>query len=472
MSRICMAGIETEYGLTGTSIVRGSQNELAHAFIEASVPAGSARWDPLEEEPMHDARGPGRPDRVRRSWTSEDGHMLINGARLYIDHGHPEYCTPECATPLDLLASDKAGETILNQCREKYEEFLPVEASISLFKNNSDHKGNAYGCHENYLVSASLYKRLFSKDSDALLNCLVTFLISRIVVCGSGKAGSENGQPAADFQISQRADFIEALVGLETMSNRPLVNTRDEPHADPAQYRRLHVIPGDANMADTSAFLKTGTMLILIGMMEDEDAVLPRLTLGQPLAALAAFSRDPACRVAARVEGAGGMTAVELQMRFAEYARAWLDRAGGEPWMTEVVRLWCEVLESLRRNPDDLSDSIDWVIKKTFLEEWGRKHNLAWTDPRMAELDIRYHDIHPQKGIFRILDRGGRVKRLVSDAMVAEAIEQPPGVTRARLRWQLMKDREGQIASATWSALTTRAGQRISLPLEPGLPVA
>jgi Pup amidohydrolase len=470
VSSIC--GLETEYGLSCGGLTEISQLEAALDFFASCKLPGAVPWDLSRESPGMDARDNRAEASVAPSPSSlADGFMLPNGARFYVDHGHPEYCTPECRTPADLVASDMSGELLLDRCRAEYSQGRDTgrpdqPGALSLFKNNSDHKGNSYGCHENYLLTGGLYEELFRHGSKLLPSCLVPFLVSRVVICGSGKVGTECGLPAVDYQISQRADFIETLIGLQTTWRRPLINTRDEPHADRSKHRRLHVISGDSNMAEWSTYLKAGCTLALLAMLEDGVA-LPDQTLFDPITALRTFSRDPACRAEAELQTGIRRRAIDIQSEIADCAESWAGRPGIPEWMREVVRNWSAVLDALRRDPMELRDRLDWVIKLHFLQEWRRKRGVGWEDPRLTELEIRYHDISPQRSVYHLLRRTGRVRRIVADETVVQAaITALPG-TRARLRSDTMRDQKA--ISATWSCITTAEGKTLSFPEEYGL---
>jgi hypothetical protein len=458
--KIC--GLETEYGLMVADPHRLGQEDAALALLARCPLEPRLAWDSSWESPGRDARDPRPPDLradlPRPALAEADGchggYMLGNGARLYVDHGHPEYSTPECADALALVACDKAGERLLERCRRQLNRFLPLGQSVRLFKNNSDHQGHSYGCHESYLMAASTYEALFRERATALLNgCLLPFLVSRIVVCGAGKVGSENGRSPVTFQISQRADFFETPLGIQTMSRRPIVNTRDEPHADAGRFRRLHVISGDANLAQLSTYLKVGTLQLLLAMMED-GAPLPDLTLAGPLAAIVEISHDPTCRSKVALRDGRRLTAVEIQLAFAEAAQRYLaaapDAGMGFP---AIFDRWTQVLGQLAADPLGLSRSLDWVIKWKFLDDWRQRKTLAWSAAELLELDIRYHDIDPEKSIHYLLESSGAIERLVEDPMILKAEDEPISPTRAVPRAALIRDRAAGLSGASWSAL-------------------
>jgi Pup amidohydrolase len=457
-ARVC--GLETEYGLLLETGAGCSQEEAALALLRRCPLAGRVPWDPRAESPGQDARDEARDPAIGAAAAasgspgSDPGCLLANGARLYVDSGHPEYSTPECADPLALLCADRAGELVLERCRAELNRFLPVDQGVRLIKNNVDYQGHSYACHENYLVGAGFYHALFSRRAP-LLGQLVSFLVSRIVVCGAGKIGSDNGRPAADFQISQRADFFEELIGLQTMNRRPLVNTRDEPHCDPDRFRRLHVITGDSNMAQVATYLKAGTFQLLLAMLED-GARVPDLALADPLTAMLAISQDPTCRQ--RVDLADGrrLTAVEIQLRFAEAAQRFADQGAAPPWAREVIDRWTTVLRSLAEDPRQLASTLDWVIKLDLIDRWRQRKRLAWSAAGLRELDIRYHDIDRRGSIFYHLETTGAVDRVAAESSILRAVENPPPDTRAAVRAALQRGAGGQVIAASWGALLRR----------------
>src|SRR6185312_8186634 len=323
-----------------------------------------------------------------------------NGARFYVDHAHPEYSSPETTNPRDCVIWDRAGERILNLSRTRAEAVSPPEQRILIYKNNTDSKGNSYGTHENYLMDR---KVPFAR----IVQYLLPFFVSRQVFTGAGKVGAENNTEFCEFQISQRADFLETEVGLETMHSRPIINTRDEPHADPEKYRRLHVIPGDANMSEVSNYLKCGTMAIVLSMIED-DFIDRDLSLDSPVISYSRVSLDLARR----------------------YYR---DREH-EPWVEDVMARWGSVLDRLARDPMSLDRELDWVIKRQLIENYMAKHGCEWSDSRVAMIDLQYHDIRPSKGLYYKLEEADAVERLSTEDEVTKAIYDPPKDTRAYFR--------------------------------------
>ncbi|MFQ3535212.1 MAG: proteasome accessory factor PafA2 family protein [Aggregatilineales bacterium] len=321
--------------------------------------------------------------------------MLPNGSRFYIDHAHPEYCTAETRLPRTALAADKAGEIIVERARQRANasQALAAGEEIAIYKNNSDHKGNSYGCHENYLLSAALYEDLIMRRFHRTLRVLIPFLTSRAIFCGSGKVGSENNNPADGYQLTQRADFFETLIGLQTTHNRPLINTRDEPHAARDEYRRLHVILGDANMAEYGTFLKIGTTQIILSMLED-NAIALNFTFDDPIEAYQAISRDLTFSRPLLLDSGGTITALEMQRQFYAAARDYVEAKAGEladdllAAYREVLGVWADTLDKLGRDWRLLSTRLDWAIKRNLLERYLTSQRTDWSQVALWELPI------------------------------------------------------------------------------------
>jgi proteasome accessory factor PafA2 len=453
MNAAAICGLETEYGLMIEAGDLG-QEEAALALLQRCPLAERVPWDAHAESPGRDARDWGRAEvsaTEAADPASAPGYLLANGARLYVDSGHPEYSTPECAAPMELLRADRAGELVLERCRQELNRFLPPGHAVRLIKNNVDYQGHSYACHENYLVTAASYQALFS-GRGPLLSQLVPFLVSRIVVCGAGKIGSGNGRPATDFQISQRADFFEELVGLQTMSRRPIVNTRDEPHCDRRRFRRLHVITGDSNMSQVATYLKVGTLQLLLCML-DQGATLPDFTLADPLAALLAISHDATCSRRVQLADGRRLTAVEMQLAFAEAVQRFADRGAAPAWAVQVIERWTGVLHGLKDEPRQLASTLDWVIKLELLDRWRQRKRLPWSAAELRELDIRYHDIDRDSGIFYRLEAAGAVARITDEEDVLRAVESPPAGTRAAVRSALLRAAGGRVIAGSWGEL-------------------
>jgi proteasome accessory factor PafA2 len=448
-------GIETEYGI----ITKGGDDYnpiLGSSLLinsYASPRLKKVLWDYEEENPLRDARG---FERTGLEAIEEDAGLvsviLENGARFYVDHAHPEYSTPECTNARDLVIHDKAGERVLASAMSMARRTLGPDVQIIVYKNNSDGKGNSYGCHENYLMSRST-------PFPNIVRFLAPFLVTRQVYTGAGKVGVESGgtHDRVEYQISQRADFFEVEVGLETTFKRPIINTRDEPHADPEKYRRLHVILGDANMSENSTYLKVGATAIVLRMIED-DFITADLTLAEPVAALRAISHDPTCRATVAMSEGRRVTAVELQWEFFDWAKKYLGDQEVSDMDADVMNLWEQTLTALEADPMSLDDRLDWVAKLRILEAYRDRHGLAWDDPKLALVDLQYHDVRTDKGLYYKLVEQGRVKQLVSEDEVQHAITNPPPDTRAWFRGNVLRRFSSDITAASWDGIVFDIG--------------
>jgi len=382
------------------------------------------------------------PDEVARylfrrvvSWGRSSNVFLANGARLYLDVGsHPEYATPECDSVYQVICHDRAGERILEKLVTNAEERLAEEgitgSTIYLFKNNTDSAGNSYGCHENYLTSRR-------DDFSHYAEVLIPFLVSRQIYTGAGKVlQSARG---AMYSIAQRAEHIWEGVSSATTRSRPIINTRDEPHADAERYRRLHVIVGDSNMSEYTSFLKVGVTALLLRMMEDPAVVLRDLTLENPIRAIREISHDITCTRRVRLANGREASAFEIQAEYLERAQRFADTNDLNDEEKQALAMWEHCMRGIEQDPLTLSKEIDWVIKYHLLERYQAKHNLELSDPRTALLDLQYHDVNQSRGVFYLLQRNGLVERLLKDEDVETAIEQPPQTTRARLRGDFVR---------------------------------
>jgi proteasome accessory factor PafA2 len=448
-------GTETEYGIAAAGAP--DFNPVLSSSLLISTYAGSLRrirWDYEQESPMRDARG---FEPVPASAGSDEdlglaNVILPNGARYYVDHAHPEYSTPECLTPRALVVHDKAGERILERSLLEVARSMPGAPALSIYKNNSDGKGNSYGTHENYLVDRA------TPFSD-IVRDLTPFFVSRIVFTGAGKVGAEapwDERGRGMYQLTQRADFFETEVGLETTLKRPIINTRDEPHADPERYRRLHVIVGDANLCEVSTFLKIGTTAIVLKMIE--DAFLPELMIQSPVQALHEVSRDPTCRATFSLADGRTVSAVQLQWEYLEHAKKYVEREDDTPEQREVVERWEAVLAALEDDPSTLHRQLDWVAKHRVLQAYRDRDGLEWSDPKLRAIDLQYHDVRRDRGLYHRLEASGKVERLTNDAEVDAAIDDPPEDTRAYFRGRCISRYPDSIAAASWDSLIVDTG--------------
>jgi proteasome accessory factor A len=382
------------------------------------------------------------PDEVARylfrrvvSWGRSSNVFLENGARLYLDVGsHPEYATPECDSPRQVLIHDKAGERIVEELVVAAEARLAEEGiagRISLFKNNTDSAGNSYGCHENYLVARV-------GEFQRLAEALIPFLVSRQVFAGAGKVLQT--PRGAVFCLSQRAEHIWEGVSSATTRSRPIINTRDEPHADAERFRRLHVIVGDSNMSEYTGWLKVATCDLLLRMLEDR-AVLRDLTLDNPIRAIREISQDVTGTRRVRLANGREMSALEIQEVYLERVERYVESSPhADEESKRVVGEWRHVLEHLVSDPMALGRQLDWVAKHQLIEHYRAKHDLPLAHPKVAMLDLAYHDVVRERGLYHLLVRQGRVQTLLDEDEVVHAMSAPPASTRAALRGRFIRE--------------------------------
>ena len=474
MSVLRVMGTETEYGIAvpgqpgANAMVTSSQ--IVNAYQAATAArARRARWDFEEENPLRDARGfdLAREAADSTQLTDEDlglaNVILTNGARLYVDHAHPEYSAPECTNPRSVVIWDKAGERIMAEAADKAAT-VPGSHAIQLYKNNTDNKGASYGCHENYLMRRS------TPFAD-IVRYLTPFFVTRQVVCGAGRVGIGADGRGAGFQISQRADFFEVEVGLETTLKRPIINTRDEPHADPEKYRRLHVIIGDANMSEVATYLKMGTAALVLAMIEDKF-LSTDLSIEAPVADLRAVSHDPSLRHLVTLRDGRKMTAVQLQTEYLELARKYTEDKYGtdvDPTTADVLDRWESVLGRLADDPMQLSRELDWVAKLELLEGYRRRDGLSWDHPKLQLLDLQYSDVRPDRGLYNHLVARGRMVRLTDEDAITWAIDNPPEDTRAYFRGRCLRQYADSVAAASWDSVIFDIPGRESLQRVPTL---
>jgi proteasome accessory factor A len=458
-------GSETELGITTRDPACLEPVESSILLINAlsDLPAPQALWDYAGENPFSDARGfeaMGERERPSQQDNRALNTLLPNGGRWYVDGAHPEYSTPETATARDLTLYEKAGERLADRCREVVNRSLPPHRQLLLFKNNSDGKGNSYGYHENYLVERRV-------SFATLVEQLTPFLVSRILLCGAGKVGAENGGKPCAYQISQRADFFESLIGLDTMGKRAIINTRDEPHADEERFRRLHVIVGDSNLAEVATYLKVGTTAAVLTAIE-AGALRTDCALEDPVRALKEISHDPTCTARVRLRRGGEWTAGELQRAYLEAAAAVYATTAPPPEVADILARWDRILTQLAVEPLGCARELDWAIKWALLEAYREKRGLALDDPRIGALDLQYHDLRPEKGLYYRLERDGYVDRLLTDTEIARAQTVPPPDTRAYFRGRCIQRFPAAVYAASWSSLLLDVGhdtvKRIPMP--------
>jgi proteasome accessory factor PafA2 len=454
-----VVGLEQEYGVAVQShqdVEPLTQVQAAFLLVNSSDRVHRGLWDYGCEAPFKSAlhrRMERTHVRISEVENALVNNALTNGARYYVDHAHPEYATPECLSTRDVIACDKAGERILEDSRQRVNEALRGSHEIHIYKNNSDHKGNSYGCHENYTVEAHTYQKLFR---EAGLCELIPFLVTRQIICGAGKVGQENcSVPHANYQISQRADFCETVFSIKTMSGRPLLNTRDEPHADRRRFRRLHIILGDANMSEVSAFLKVGTTQLVLRMIEDQ-AITKDIPLNAPVQATRDISLDPTCRTKVKLRDGRKLDAIEIQSEYLEMAHAYSATHVLNAEERDVLSHWERTLRLLREDPMQLRRELDWVIKKWLLEQQISRHGLDWTAPRLRQLDIQYHRIEPDKSLFYRLQDSGQVERIIDDVAIAHFLTHPTDDTRAYTRAMCLEKYGQSVWAVNWERVTFR----------------
>ena len=457
-------GIETEYGIVHRGVDDpnpiSASSLLINAYLSRRADPGGGPgaprvgWDFVDESPAVDVRGFTLLDAMAPEIeTHLVNAVLTNGARYYVDHAHPELSTPECADALSVVLQDRAAEMILIESMEAANEFLPEDQELVVYKNNSDGKGNSYGCHENYLMDRST-------PFGRIVQHATTHFVTRQVFTGAGKVGCElphRDRSHIEFQLTQRADFFEEEVGLETTLKRPIINTRDEPHADPLRYRRLHVIVGDANLCEVATFLKLGTTAIVLGMVED-DVLDSTVAVSDPVGALQAVSWDLTLSEPLALTDGRTATAMDLQWELLESAKKYLLDRGSEsvggPIAGQVVERWEQVLSGLERDPTSLIGQVDWVTKRHLLDGFRDRHALSTDDLRLAALDLQYHDLRPARSLFARI--GAEV--LVDPADVLRATNHPPTDTRAYFRGRCLALWPERIVAANWDSMVFDVG--------------
>ncbi len=459
-----VVGLETEYGIVHRGVDDPNPITASSLLINAYLARCEATgrraatqrvsWDFEDETPGVDARGftptGARPPTV-------DSHLvnavLTNGARYYVDHAHPEMSTPECLNARSAVLYDRAGELILAESMQAAGEMLGGGQELIAYKNNSDGKGNSYGTHENYLMDRT------TPFSRIVANATVHF-VTRQIFIGAGKVGSEiagTGIAEVPYQLTQRADFFEEEVGLETTLKRPIINTRDEPHADAQLYRRLHVIVGDANMSQYATWLKVGSTLLVLAMCED-DQFEPSIAFRSPVLALRNVSQDLTLRAPLRLADGTTATAIEIQAEIIEAAERYIERygtagAGGDDAI-DVLSAWREVVEGLERDPVQVADRVDWVAKRQLIDAYRNRDSIEWNDPRLRALDLQYHDMRPERSLAARLG----LRRLVTDDEALLAGSEPPHDTRAYFRGRCLQRFPDAIVAANWDSLVFDTG--------------
>ena len=447
-------GTETEFGIAtrDPESVDPVSNSLFLINHYPNFPSPKILWDYENENPLLDIRGfevEGERERPGPDYNRLLNKVLANGGRLYVDGAHPEYSTPECTTARGVVLYEKAGDRIMAAAVRAVEQ-VRGPGSLLVYKNNTDGKGNSYGYHENYLVARAI-------PFERVARTLVPFLVTRLIFTGAGKVGAENQTSPAVYQISQRADFFETLMDLNTMVKRPIINTRDEPHSDPVKYRRLHVIAGDVNMAECATYLKVGAMAVVLDMIEDNWA-LPAIELEDPVHAIKVVSRDLEVKADLRLAGGKATTAIAVQRAYCKAAQDYYASHELTLPVKEVLIRWEETLDKLERDPRELVRELDWVAKRDLIESYLDRKGCGWEDPRVAMMDLQYHDVRPEKGLYFTLERANRVERIVMDEEVCQAETVAPLDTRAYFRAACVKKWPQEVYAASWTSVLFDVG--------------
>ena len=381
------------------------------------------------------------PDEVARylfrdvvAWGRSSNAFLPNGGRLYLDVGsHPEYATPECDSLVEAVTHDRAGERIVEQLAISAEARLEAESvrgTVFVFKNNTDSAGNSYGCHENYLTRRSDDPSLYSSH-------LIPFLITRQIYAGAGKVLNTARGPI--YAISQRADHIWEGLSSATTRSRPIINSRDEPHADAESFRRLHVIVGDSNMSEYTTFLKVGVVACVLRMLEDPTISFRDFSLENPIRAIRDISHDMTCRQRVQLATGRELSALDIQREFLQAALDYSDRRGFNDEEMMALRMWEHCITAIERDPLELDTEVDWVIKYKLIEAYRERHGLALGDPQVQLVDLQYHDVSRERGMFYKLEKRDRAQRICDDESIEMARHEPPQTTRARLRGEFIR---------------------------------
>ncbi|ALE07769.1 Pup deamidase/depupylase [Arthrobacter sp. ERGS1:01] len=476
-------GAETEYGIhtpgVNTFNATWLSTQVVHAYSletgHRAAAGGETRWDYTDEDPLADARGwvtprneahPSQLTDVEPELTAaqialeggetpeETGPLMMNmvlgnGARLYVDHAHPEYSSPEVTNPLDAVRWDAAGDLVALAAVRRIAA-TPGLPGINLYKNNTDNKAVSYGSHENYLMPRNV-------PFNSIVAGLTAFFVTRQLICGAGRVGRGQDGSGTGFQISQRADFFEAEVGLETTIRRPIINTRDEPHAVSEKYRRLHVIIGDANLSQVSNYLKFGTTALVLDMIEHGTA--PQLRFADPVATLKSVSHDWQLHKTHLLADGTSISALDVQRRYLDAAKAHAAANGsadpltGDGQTAAVLARWESVLTALGSDPMSLATQVEWVAKLSLLQQYRTRDAMKWSDPRLALIDLQWSDIRPEKGLYYKLLQRGRMERLVSDESIAHAAVQPPADTRAYFRGKCIQRFGANVVGASWDSV-------------------
>src|SRR5213083_337602 len=469
-------GLETEYGITlggaeSVDVVAESIELVRHYTDHGAL----MKWDYDLEDPHLDARGFRARELLQD--TDESAYyeidksrplsfeeiksdlVLSNGARFYNDHAHPEYSTPECTTLRQIVAQDKAGERIIAECARRRNQKLPPGYEVRLYKNNTDFAGHSYGCHDNYLMTRNI-------PWDRIVTGILPFLVTRQIFSGAGKVGIEGESSQGDpgiYQISQRADFFSVVVSIDTMNRRPLINTRDEPHVDASRYRRFHVILGDSNMSEWSTAMKIGTTALVLDLIERGEA--PQIEIAQPVDANRSISRDQTYDWIIELKDGRKISAIDVQRIYLRAASRLEDGTSEErQW---ILREWENVLNDLERDVMVTRDRVDWTAKKFLLDALQQEEKLSWSNPWLQSIDLEYHNLDLDRGLYYELLRKGLTRRVTNEDEIKNAIFNPPETTRAFFRGRAVARFNDEISSIQWDEIVFTNEERsfrVALP--------
>ena len=469
--QIPLLGMETEYGIIREDLEDSDPVEESMKLLK-SCPQKSVlgKWAYAQENSHQDMRGfevqSLAQDEEEDAFCAEDrkrpysylemkcDRVLVNGSRFYNDHTHPEYTTPECNSLFSLVAHDVAGERIVAESTRIRNQELG-EKAVQVFKNNTDYSGHSYGTHDNYLVPRDI-------PFDILVKGLVPFMVTRQLFAGAGKVGSENPKTNQfkGLQLAQRSDFIENVLSIETMTKRPIINTRDEPHAKRSQYRRLHLIMGDANMSAYATALKVGTTKLVLNLIAS-GVPFPDIELENPVEAVLEVSQEKNRNATLKRKSGESITALEIQESYLEAVEQNFSKTNKE-W-TWIIQEWQRTLHELKHNPEKLSGRIDWAIKEKLFSEFMESENLNWDDPILQSLDLEYHNLDPERGLYRGLEQENEVFSLLTEKEISRAIEFPPEGTRAKIRGDAVSKESEKIKSIHWTGIEFKNGDVLDL---------
>ena len=468
---IPLLGIETEYGIIREDLENSDPVDESMKLLKScSQKSVVGKWSYSQENSHQDMRGfkvqSLAQDEEEDAFCAEDrkrpysylemkcDRVLSNGARFYNDHTHPEYSTPECSSLFSLVAHDAAGEKVVAESTKIRNQELGGK-SVQIFKNNTDYSGHSYGTHDNYLIPRKI-------PFDHLVKGLVPFLVTRQLYAGAGKVGSENpnSNDYKGLQLAQRSDFIEKVLSIETMTQRPIINTRDEPHAIRNKYRRLHLIMGDANMSAYATALKVGSTRLVLNLIAS-GGKLPDIELENPVEDVQKVSLEKNRNAKLKKTSGDSITALEIQEIYLEAIEQNFSNQNKE-W-SWVIQEWGKTLNDFKHSPEKLSNRIDWAIKEKLFLEFMESENFSWDDPMLQSLDLEYHNLDPDRGLYRGLEQENHVYSLLTEEEINCAIEFPPAGTRAKIRGDAVNKESEKIKSIHWTGIEFKNGDLVDL---------